>query len=55
MKISEQWKRQFISLKEFQRRECMAYFSKRVDDEIFANIAINVALFVTYKKGNVLQ
>ena len=29
----------------------VAYFSKRVDDEMFANIAINVALFATYKKG----
>lgn len=29
----------------------VAYFSKRVDDEMFANVAINIALFTTYKKG----
>lgn len=29
----------------------VAYFSKRVDDEIFAYAAINLALFAGYKKG----
>lgn len=29
----------------------IAYFSKRVDDEVFADSAINVALFTKYKKG----
>lgn len=29
----------------------VAYYSKRVNDEMFANAAINVALFTKYKKG----
>lgn len=29
----------------------IAYFSKRVDDEVFANSAVNLALFTNYKKG----
>lgn len=30
----------------------IAYYSKRVDDEIFANCAINLALFAPYDKGD---
>ena len=33
----------------------VAYLSKRVDDEMFANIAINVALFANIKREKHIQ